>query len=172
MKLSKIQLSKTRQLGGFNPFKAKITNGFVIKVQNLTSKFPHDKLDKLVKSANPFNKKIPNYDNIGSGITLTNNERKHIIKVIRSLKNRGVSLKKTIKKVASQKGGFLDVIRPLMTAELPLMKNVVTRSAKSVFIPLGLTIAMSVAALARDGGIQKKISGSGTTALIILNEEN
>ena len=81
-------------------------------------------------------------------------------------------MKRTIKKVASQKGGFLDVIRPLMTAELPLMKNVVTRSAKSVFIPLGLTIAMSVAALARDGGIQNKISGSGTTALIILNEEN
>ena len=47
------------------------------------------------------------------------------------------------------------------------MKNVLTPLAKSVLIPLGLSAGMSAA----DAAIQKKIFGSSTTALIILNEE-
>ena len=47
------------------------------------------------------------------------------------------------------------------------MKNVVTPFARSVSIPLGLTAAASAA----DAGIHKKILGSGTTALIMLNDE-
>ena len=54
-----------------------------------------------------------------------------------------------------------------MTAGLPLMKNVIMPSAKSVLIPLGLTAA----APATDAAIQKKIFQSGTTALITSNEE-
>ena len=48
-----------------------------------------------------------------------------------------------------------------MTAALPLMKSVLIPLAKSVLLPLGLS----------DAAIQKKIYGSGTTALIISNEE-
>ena len=40
--------------------------------------------------------------------------------------------------------------------------------AKNVLAPLGITAA----ALAIDAGIQKKIHGSGTTALIISNKKN
>ena len=52
------------------------------------------------------------------------------------------------------------------------MKNVLTKLAKSVLIPLGWTAAAPVT----DAAIQKKIHGSetyglGTTALIISNEE-
>ena len=47
------------------------------------------------------------------------------------------------------------------------MKNVLTPLAKSVLIPLGLSAGMSAA----DAAIQKKIFGSSTTALIILNAE-
>ena len=54
-----------------------------------------------------------------------------------------------------------------MTAVLPLMKSVLTPLAKSVFLPLPLSSGMSAA----DAEIQKKIYGSGTTALIISNEE-
>ena len=54
-----------------------------------------------------------------------------------------------------------------MTAGLPLMNNVHTSLAKSVLIPLGLTAAAS----ATDAAIQKKIFGSGTTALIFSNEK-
>ena len=54
-----------------------------------------------------------------------------------------------------------------MTAVLPLMKSVLARLAKGILIPLGLSAGM----LAADAAIQKKIYGSGTTALIISDEE-
>ena len=47
------------------------------------------------------------------------------------------------------------------------MKNILTPLAKNVLLPLGLSVGMSAA----DAAIQKKIYGSGTTALIISNEE-
>ena len=74
----------------------------------------------------------------GSGITLTNNEIKYIMKVIKSLENRGILLKKTTRKITSQEGGFFNFRGPLVTAGLPLMKNVLTSLSKSVLIPLGL----------------------------------
>ena len=54
-----------------------------------------------------------------------------------------------------------------MTAGLPLMKRVLTPLAKNVLLRFGLSAAMS----ATDAVIQKKIHGSGTTALTISNEE-
>ena len=69
------------------------------------------------------------------GITLRNNEVKYIIKVFNSLDNRGISIKETTTKVTSQEGGFLNFVRPLMTAGFPLMKSVLTLLAKSVLIP-------------------------------------
>ena len=48
------------------------------------------------------------------------------MKVITSLENRGVLLKGTTTKTTSQEGGFLNFLRPLMTAGLPLMKNALT----------------------------------------------
>ena len=54
-----------------------------------------------------------------------------------------------------------------MATGLPLMKSVLTPFAKSVLIPLGLSAGMSAA----DPAIQKTIYGSGTTELIISNEE-
>ena len=63
-----------------------------------------------------------------------------------------------------QSGGFLGLLLsklagPLMKVAIPLAKNVLA--------PLGITAAAS----AIDAGIQKKIHGSGTTTLIISNEE-
>ena len=104
---------------------------------------------------------------LGTGITLTNNEIKYIIKVINSLENRGILLKGTTKKITSQEGGFLNVLRPLMTAGVPLMKSILTPLGKSVLLPLGLSAEMSAA----DAAIQRKIYGSGTTALIISKGE-
>ena len=54
-----------------------------------------------------------------------------------------------------------------MTADLPLMKSVLAPLAKSVLLPSGLSAGMSAA----DAAIQKNIYESGTTALIISNEE-
>ena len=57
----------------------------------------------------------------GSGITLTDNEIKDIIKVIKSLENREIS-----RKITSQEGGFLTFLNPLMAAGLPLISDFVT----------------------------------------------
>ena len=54
-----------------------------------------------------------------------------------------------------------------MSAGAPLIKHVITLLAKSILLPLGLTTGMTPT----DAVIQKKILGSGTTALIISNEE-
>ena len=54
-----------------------------------------------------------------------------------------------------------------MTAGLPSMKYVLTPLAKNVLLRFGLSKGMS----AEDTGIQKKIYGSGTTALIVSNGE-
>ena len=102
-----------------------------------------------------------------SGIFLTNNEIKDVIKVIKYLEDRGILLKGTIRKINSLEGGFLNFLRSSMTAGLPLMKNVLTPLTKSILISLGLSAGMSAA----DAVIWKKIDGSGTTALLISNEE-
>ena len=54
-----------------------------------------------------------------------------------------------------------------MTADLPLMKSVLTLLAKHALLSFILSSAMSAA----DAGIHTKIYGSGTTTLIISNEE-
>ena len=67
-----------------------------------------------------------------------------------------------------QLGGFPDrLLGPLLKTGLPLMKNVITPLAKSVLIPLWLTVAASAA----DAGIHKKILRSETKALRISNDE-
>ena len=59
------------------------------------------------------------------------------------------------------------LLGPLLKIGLPLMRNVLKPLVKSVFILLGLTAA----AAATDAAIHKKMFPSGTTTLIISNEE-
>ena len=89
------------------------------------------------------------------------------MKVIKSLENRGILLKGTTRKITSQEGGFLNFLRSLMADGLPLKKRALMMIAKTILIPLGLSAGTPAA----DAANQKKIYGSGTTALIISNEE-
>ena len=67
-----------------------------------------------------------------------------------------------------QSGEFFGkLFGPLLKTGLPLMKNVIKPLAKSVLIPLKLTAAASAA----DAGIRKKVFRSGTTTLLISNDE-
>ena len=60
-------------------------------------------------------------------------------------------------------GGFLGkLLGPLLKTELPLLKSVIK--------PLGL-LGLTAASSAIDASVQKKIYGSGTTTLVISNEE-
>ena len=58
----------------------------------------------------------------GSGVTITNNK----IKDIKSLEKIGILVKGSSSKITSQKGGFLNFLKPLITAGLLLIKNILT----------------------------------------------
>ena len=79
-----------------------------------------------------------------------------------------IKLSKTQLSQMIQSGGFLGrLLGPSLKTGIPLIKDIIKPLAKSVLIPLGLTAAVSAA----DAGIHKKILGSGTTTLIISNDE-
>ena len=80
------------------------------------------------------------------------NEIKNSLKVIRSFENRGISLKRTTRKINSQEEGLLNFLGSLITIGLPLMKNAFTPFAKSALVLLGLKAAASTT----DAAIQKK----------------
>ena len=62
-----------------------------------------------------------------------------------------------------QSGGFLGkFLGPLLKTRLPLLKSVIK--------PLGL-LGLTAASSTIDARVQKKIYGSGTTTLVISNEE-
>ena len=92
---------------------------------------------------------------------------KDIMKVTKSLENRGSLLKGTTRKVTSQEVGSPNFLRPLMKSGLRLIKSGLTPLGKNVLLPFGWSTGISAA----DAAIQKKIYGSGSTASIISNEE-
>ena len=81
-------------------------------------------LNDIIKTTDTSRKIIKDSKNVfGTGVTLANNEVKDIKKLIKSLENRGILLKGTTRKITNQEGGFLNFLKPLMTAGLPLMKR-------------------------------------------------
>ena len=97
-------------------------------------------------------------------LLLTDRQVANIRKAFSNNLSRDVKFSKTQLLKMSQSGGFLGnllskLAGPLMKVAMPLAKNVLA--------PLGLTAAMS----AIDGSIKKKMLGSGTTTLIISNDE-
>ena len=52
------------------------------------------------------------------------------MKIMKSLENRGILLRGTVRKITIQEGGFLNFLRPLMSAGLPLMRSLLTSLAK------------------------------------------
>ena len=97
-------------------------------------------------------------------LLLTNRQVANIRKAFAKNISTDVKLSKTQLSKMTQSGGFLGnllgkLAGPLMKVVIPLVKNVLA--------PLGLSAAMS----AIDGSIKKKILGSGTTTLIISNDE-
>ena len=97
-------------------------------------------------------------------LLLTNRHVANIRKAFANHSSIDIKLSKTQLSKMIQSGGFLGnllgkLAGPLMKVAMPLAKNVLA--------PLGLSAAMS----AIDGSIKKKMLGSGTTTLIISNDE-
>ena len=182
-KFSKTQLSKIVQSGGFasnfldliNPDKSlrfrpdKMFTKIVNEADKLSKKVTNNDIKKIAANSRNFmhNSKNTSDNVLGTGITLTNNEIKYIMKVIESLENRGILLKGTTRKITSQERRLLNFLRPLMTAGLPIMKTVLTPLTKSVFLSVGFAAGISAA----DVATENKIYTSGITGLMISKEE-
>ena len=101
-------------------------------------------------------------------LLFTNRQIANLRKSFANNSSTNIKLSKTRLTKIVQSGGFLDrLLGLLLKTGLPLIKDIIKPLAKSVLIPLGLTAAASEA----DTGIHKKILGSGTTTLIISNDE-
>ena len=93
---------------------------------------------------------------------------KNLCKTFTNNSSTDIKLSKTQLSKMIQLGGFLGALLGLLLKTgLTLMKNGIKPLAKSVLILLGLTVVASAA----DAGKHKKILDSGTTILIISNEE-
>ena len=92
--------------------------------------------------------------------------RRQITKLRNNIENNlktDIKLSKAQISKIIQSGGFLGkLLGPLLKTGLPVLKSVIR--------PLGL-LGLTAASSAIDAGIQKKIYGSGTTTLVISNEE-
>ena len=97
-------------------------------------------------------------------LLLTTRQKKKLRNAFNNNMSTDIKLSKAQISKIIQSGGFLGSLLsklagPLMKVAIPLAKNVLA--------PLGITAAAS----AINAGIQKKIHGSGTTTLLISNEE-
>ena len=101
-------------------------------------------------------------------LLLTNRQVANLRKAFANYLPTDVKLSKTQIPKMIQSGRLLGRLHsPLLKTGLSLMKNVIKPLAKGVLIHVGLTAAASAA----DGKTHKKILGSGTTTLIISNDE-
>ena len=106
--------------------------------------------------------------NFPHNLLLTNRQVPNLCKVFTEKSSTDVNLSKTQISKIIQPGEFLDkLLGPLLKTGLPLMKNLIKPLAESVLIPLVLTASASAA----DVGMHKTFLGSGTTTLMILNDE-
>ena len=102
-------------------------------------------------------------------LLLTNRQVSSIRKAFANNSSVDIKFSKAQLSKMIQSGGFLGtLLGPLLKTGLSLMKSVITSSAKSVLIPLGLTAAASAA----DAGIHKKILGPGSNATLIISNKD
>ena len=115
-----------------------------------------------------MNARMLSANNLPHELLLATRQTTKLRNAIENIMSADIKLCKAQISKVIQSGGFLGkLLGPLLKTGLPLTKNVIKPLPKSVLIPLGLTAAAS----APDAGIQNKILGSGTTTLVISNEE-
>ena len=106
--------------------------------------------------------------NFSHKLLLTNTQVSSLRKDFANNSSANTKSSKTQLNKIRQSGGFsVRDLGPLLKSGLPLMKNVLKTLAKSVLTSISLTSA----ALVKEAAINKKMFGSGTTTLIISNEE-
>ena len=123
-------------------------------------------LQRILGTAKQRNSKsvVTDRNDLPHELLLITRQKTKLINALNNNMSTDLKLSKAQISKILQSGGFLESLLsklagPLMKVAIPLAKNVLA--------PLGITAAAS----AIDAGIQKKIHGSGTTTLIISNEE-
>ena len=111
-----------------------------------------------------MNLRMINGNNLPHELLLTERQKTKLRNTFNNNMSTDTKLSKAQITKIIQSRGFLGSLLSKLAG--PLMK-VAVPLAKNILAPLGVTAAVS----AIDAGIQKKIHGSGTTTLIISNEE-
>ena len=108
--------------------------------------------------------KMFNGNNLSHELLLTTRQKTKLINAFNNNMSTDIKLSKAQISKIIQSGGFLGSLLSKLAG--PLMKVAITL-AKYILASLGITAAASEI----DAGIQKRIHRSGTTTLIISNEE-
>ena len=110
-----------------------------------------------------MNARMCNENNLTHELLLTTRQTTKLRNAIENNLQTDIKLSKTQISNIIQSGRFLGkILGPLLKTGLPLLKSVIK--------PLGL-LGLTTASSAIDAGAQKKLYGSGTTTLVISNEE-
>ena len=145
----------------YNSLNVKLSN---LQLNKLKSSIKNETDVVLRISSNMISNSNDNTNFAHELLLLTNRQVANIRKAFAKNTSIDIKLSKTQLSKMIQSGGFLGnllgkLAGPLMKVAVPLAKNVLA--------PLGISAAMS----AIDGSIKKKVLGSGTTTLIISNDE-
>ena len=135
---------------------------------SLNVKLSNSQLNKLKSAIKNETEVVLRLSSNMVGDDETNKEVANLRKAFANYLSTDIKLSKTEISKMILSGEFLGrLLGPLLKTGLPLINNAIKPLAKRVLIPLGITAAASAA----DAGIHKNILGSGTTTLIISNDE-
>ena len=134
------------------------------KVTNTQLKKPKTAVKNKIETTLRMSLKMFDGNNLPHELLLTTRQKAKLRNVFNNNMSTDLKLFRAQISKILQSSGFLGSLLSklagsLMKVAIPLVKDVLA--------PLGITAAASVI----DAGIQKKIHGSGTTTLIISNEE-
>ena len=142
----------------------------MVEYNTVNVKLSNSQLNRLKSTAKNkqgttlrMNAKMFNENNLPHELLLTTRQTAKLRNTIKN--NLQIYIKLTKAQISKiiQSGGFLGkILGPLLKTGLPLLKSVIK--------PLGL-LDLTAASSAIDAGFQKKIYGSGTTTLVISNDE-
>ena len=144
----------------YNSLNVKLSNTQLSKLKSLIK----NETDVVLRISSNMVSNSNDNTNFPHELLLTNKQVANIRKAFAQNTSTDIKLSKTQLSKMIQSGGFLGnllgkLAGPLMKVAMPL--------AKTVLAPLGIPAAMS----AIDGSIKKKMLASGTTTLIISNDE-
>ena len=124
-----------------------------VKLSNSQTRKRKDAVSNNTGTTLRISLKMFNGNNLPHELLLTTRQKIKIRNAFNNNRSTDLKLSKAQISKITQSGGFLSkLLGPLLKTGLPLIKNVIKPSAKSVLIPLGLTAA----ALIADSGIHKK----------------